>query len=62
VANAIHNPALPEALLNGPEGTKKYASAIIGAVPDRKLIQNDCFVKGDKVLIRWTNNMLFGTL
>ena len=25
----IHNPVLPEALRKGPEGTKKYASAII---------------------------------
>ena len=33
----IHNPVLPEDLRKGPEGTKKYASEIITAVPDRKL-------------------------
>ncbi len=50
----LHNPALSEELRNGPEGTKKYASAVIQAVPDRKLIHADVFAKGDKVLIRWT--------
>ena len=52
----IHNPVLPEVLRNGPEGTKKYASAIIAAVPDRKLEHHDILVEGDKVLIRWTNS------
>ena len=52
----IHNPVLPEELRNGPEGTKKYASTIISAVPDRKLVHDDFFAKGDKVLIRWTNS------
>lgn len=52
----IHNPVLPEALRKGPEGTKKYASAIIAAVPDRKLEHHDILVEGDKVLIRWTNS------
>lgn len=52
----IHNPVLPKELRNGPGGTKKYASAIISAVPDRKLIHDDIFAKGDKVLIRWTNS------
>ena len=61
----IHNPVLPEALRKGPEGTKKYASAIIAAVPDRKLEHHDILVEGDKVLIRWTNSgtntgLLFG--
>jgi steroid delta-isomerase-like uncharacterized protein len=52
----IHNPVLPEALRKGPEGTKKYASAIMAAVPDRKLEHHDIIVEGDKVLIRWTNS------
>jgi predicted SnoaL-like aldol condensation-catalyzing enzyme len=52
----LHNPTLPEELRKGPEGTKKYASAVIAAVPDRKLIHEDIFAKGDKVLIRWTNS------
>jgi predicted SnoaL-like aldol condensation-catalyzing enzyme len=52
----LHNPVLPEDLRNGPEGTKKCASAIIAAVPDRKLVHDDIFTKGDKVLIRWTNS------
>jgi steroid delta-isomerase-like uncharacterized protein len=52
----IHNPVLPEELRKGPEGTKKYASAIIAAVPDRKLVRDDSFAKGDRVLIRWTNS------
>jgi steroid delta-isomerase-like uncharacterized protein len=52
----IHNPVLPEVLRKGPEGTKKYASAIIAAVPDRKLEHHDILVEGDKVLIRWTNS------
>jgi steroid delta-isomerase-like uncharacterized protein len=52
----IHNPVLPEALRKGPEGTKKYASAIMVAVPDRKLEHHDIIVEGDKVLIRWTNS------
>jgi predicted SnoaL-like aldol condensation-catalyzing enzyme len=52
----IHNPSLPEELRKGPEGVKKYASAIIESVSDRKLVQNDIFAKGDKVLIRWTNS------
>ena len=52
----IHNPVLPEVLRNGPEGTKKYASAIIATVPDRKLEHHDILVEGDKVLIRWTNS------
>ena len=47
---------LPEALCKGPKGTKKYASAIIAAVPDRKLEHHDILVEGDKVLIRWTNS------
>ena len=52
----IHNPSLPEELRKGPEGVKKYASAIMESVSDRKLVQNDIFAKGDKVLIRWTNS------
>lgn len=52
----IHNPVLPEALRNGPEGAKKYATAIITAVPDRKLEHHDVLAKGDKVMIRWTNS------
>jgi len=52
----IHNPILPEVLRNGPEGAKKYASAIITAVPNRKLEQNDILTEGDKVMIRWTNS------
>jgi steroid delta-isomerase-like uncharacterized protein len=52
----IHNPVLPEVLRKGPEGTKKYASAIIAAVPDRKLEHHDILVEGDKVMIRWTNS------
>ena len=57
----IHNPSLPKELRNGPEGTKKYASAVISAVPDRRLVHDDFFAKGDKVLIRWTNTgPLFG--
>jgi len=52
----LHNPTLPEELRKGPEGAKKYASAVITAVPDRKLIHVDVFAKGDKVLIRRTNS------
>src|SRR3954464_8966953 len=52
----LHNPSLPEELRKGPEGVKKYASAIMESVSDRKLVQNDIFAKGDKVLIRWTNS------
>ena len=52
----IHNPVLPEVLRKGPQGTKKYASAIIAAVRDRKLEHHDILVEGDKVLIRWTNS------
>src|SRR5215212_9324732 len=35
----LHNPVLPEELRKGPEGAKRYASAIIAAVPDRQLYQ-----------------------
>lgn len=49
----IHNPDLPEKLRKGAEGVKKYASALIAAVSDRNLVQDDVFAKGDKVLIRW---------
>ncbi len=52
----LHNPVLPEELRKGPQGAKKYASALIAAVPDRKLVHDDIFAKGDKVLIRWTNS------
>jgi steroid delta-isomerase-like uncharacterized protein len=52
----IHNPVLPEVVRNGPEGTKKYASAVMTAVPDRKLEHHDILSKGDKVMIRWTNS------
>ena len=52
----IHNPALPEELRKGAEGVKKYASALIAAVSDRNLVQDDVFAKGDKVLIRWSNS------
>jgi steroid delta-isomerase-like uncharacterized protein len=52
----IHNPVLPEELRKGPEGTKKFASAVIAAVPDIKIVHDDIFAKGDKVLIRWTNS------
>ena len=55
----IHNPILPEVLRNGPEGAKKYASAIITAVPNRKLEQNDILTEGDKVMIRWTECSIF---
>jgi steroid delta-isomerase-like uncharacterized protein len=51
----LHNPLLPKEVCNGPEGTKRYASAVIAAVPDRKIVHDDTFAKGDKVLIRWTN-------
>src|SRR5215213_1726073 len=47
----LHNPALSDELRKGPEGTKKYASAVIIAVPDRKIVHEDVFAKGDKVLI-----------
>jgi steroid delta-isomerase-like uncharacterized protein len=50
----LHNPILPEELRKGPEGTKKYASTVIAAVPDRKLVHDDILAKGDKVLFRWT--------
>ena len=50
----LHNPVLPQELRKGPEGAKKYASAIIAAVPDRKLVHDDILAKGDKVLVRWT--------
>jgi predicted SnoaL-like aldol condensation-catalyzing enzyme len=50
----LHNPTLPEELRKGSEGAKKYASAVIAAVPDRKLVNEDIFAKGDKVLLRWT--------
>ena len=52
----IHNPDLPEELRKGAEGVKKYASALIAAVSDRNLVQDDIFAKGDKVLIRWSNS------
>ena len=52
----LHNPVLPEKLRKGPEGAKKYAYAVIAAIPDRKLVHEDIFAKGDKVLIRWTNS------
>jgi steroid delta-isomerase-like uncharacterized protein len=52
----IHNPVLPEVVRNGPEGTKKYASAVMTAVADRKLEHHDILAKGDKVMIRWTNS------
>ena len=52
----IHNPVLPEALRKGPEGTKKYASAIITAISNRKLEHHDILAEGDKVMIRWTNS------
>ena len=52
----IHNPLLPEELRKGPEGTKKFASAVIAAVPDIKIVHDDIFAKDDKVLIRWTNS------
>ena len=50
----LHNPVLPEELRKGTEGTKKYASTVIAAVSDRKLVHDDIFAKGDKVLVRWT--------
>ncbi|MGA9841388.1 MAG: ester cyclase [Nitrososphaeraceae archaeon] len=43
-------------LRKSPGGTKKYAFAIIAAVPDRKLEHHDILAKGDKVMIRWTNS------
>src|SRR5262249_44315711 len=52
----LHNPTLPEELRKGREGTKKYASEVIAAVPDRKLVHDDILAKGDRVLIRWTNS------
>ena len=52
----LHNLVLPEELREGLQGAKKYASAIIAAVPDRKLVHDDIFAKGDKVLIRRTNS------
>ena len=37
-----------EELRKGPEGTKKYASALVTAVPDRKLVHDDILAKGDR--------------
>ncbi|MGH9974901.1 MAG: ester cyclase [Nitrososphaeraceae archaeon] len=39
-----------------PKSAKKYASAVIAAVPDRKLEHHDIVAKADKVMIRWTNS------
>src|ERR671931_406432 len=50
----LRNPVLPVQVYNGPAGTKEFASAWIAAVPDRKIVHDDTFAKGDKVLIRWT--------
>ena len=36
----LHNPVLPEKLRKGPEGAKKYAYAVIAAIPDRKLVHD----------------------
>jgi steroid delta-isomerase-like uncharacterized protein len=52
----IHNPVLPEDLRKGPQGTKRYASAIVAAVPDRRIEHHDVLSRGDKVIIRWTNS------
>ena len=52
----LHNPILPPEFKNGPEGTKKFASAAKTALPDMEFVHEDTIAKGDKVLIRWTLN------
>jgi predicted SnoaL-like aldol condensation-catalyzing enzyme len=50
----IRNPALPAELTHGPDAIKKFATAVIQAIPDRKITHEDTMSKGDKVLIRWS--------
>ena len=47
------NPSIRSELKHGPEGVKKFASAIIEAMPNRQITHEDTIVKGDKVMIRW---------
>jgi steroid delta-isomerase-like uncharacterized protein len=48
------NPSLPPEIRYGREGTKKFAGAVITALPDLKITHDDILAKGDKVMIRWT--------
>jgi predicted SnoaL-like aldol condensation-catalyzing enzyme len=48
------NPALPAELTHGPDAIRKFATAVIQAIPDRKITHEDTMSKGDKVLIRWS--------
>ncbi len=50
----IHFPGLPPEMLHGPEGVKKYATAIRTAFPDLHITHDDTIAVGDKVVIRWT--------
>ena len=50
----LRNPVLPVEMRHGPAGTKRFASATIAAIPDRRFEHEDTVAKGDKVLIRFT--------
>lgn len=49
----MNNPSVPPEIRYGPEGTKKFAGAVITALPDLKITHDDILAKGDKVMIRW---------
>ena len=48
------NPSFPFESAHGPQSTKKLASLIIDAIPDRQITHEDIIAEGDKVLIRWS--------
>jgi steroid delta-isomerase-like uncharacterized protein len=51
---AMHSPGAPSELTYGPEGIKRFATAMRTAFPDLQTTHEDTIAQGDKVVIRWT--------
>src|SRR5215213_7633103 len=49
-----HDPAVPEGVVRGPEGVRRYIEEFREAFPDMRLTVEDQLSEGDKVLTRWT--------
>ena len=51
-----HVPGLPPEFTNGPEGVKKWASALRSGLSDIQITHHETIAEGDKVVIRWTGS------
>jgi predicted SnoaL-like aldol condensation-catalyzing enzyme len=54
----LRNPMLPSEFTLGPEGVKRFALGVVDCAPGHQFTHHDTISKGDKVLIRWTLDLL----